>query len=204
MPVVPEPLREVFRRQVRARVLDETRSLVLDRGWESVRMADVAAAAGLSRPTLYAQFGDRRGLGEALVLRELEAFLDGVRAALDARPGDPEAALRDAVRLALEEGQRNPLLHAVLTSARAGHPGLLPLLTTDAAAVLGAVLEVVRSWAGRELPDLAPDADGAAADVLARLTVSHLVSPSGEPAAAVADRLARVGAVLLGQPVRAG
>lgn len=202
--MVPEPLREAFRRQVRARVLDETRSLVLDRGWESVRMVDVAAAAGLSRPTLYAQFGDRRGLGEALVLRELDAFLAGVRSALEAQPGDPEAALRDAVRLALEEGQRNQLLHAVLTSARAGHPGLLPLLTTDAAAVLGAVLEVVRSWAGGALPGVAPDAVGAAADVLARLTVSHLVSPSGEPAAVVADRLARVATVLLGRPIRAG
>ncbi len=185
-------------------MLDETRSLVLDRGWESVRMADVAAAAGLSRPTLYAQFGDRRGLGEALVLRELEAFLDGVRAALHGRPGDPEGALRDAVRLALDEGRRNPLLHAVLTSARAGHPGLLPLLTTDAAAVLGAVLEVLRSWAAHELPGVASDAVDAAADVLARLTVSHLVSPSAEPPEVVAARLARVAAVLLGPRVTAG
>lgn len=204
MPVVPEPLREAFRRQVRARVLDETRRLVLDRGWESVRMADVAAASGLSRPTLYAQFGDRRRLGEELVLRELEAFLDGVRGALDGRPGDPEGALRDAVRLALDEGRRNPLLHAVLTSARAGHPGLLPLLTTDAAAVLGAVLAVVRGWAAHELPGVAPDAVDAAADVLARLTVSHLVSPSAEPLETVAGRLARVAAVLLGQGVTAG
>jgi hypothetical protein len=49
-----------------------------------------------------------------------------------------------------------------------------------------------------------PDAVDASADVLARLTVSHLVSPSGEPADVVSERLARVATVLLGQPVRAG
>ena len=198
---MPEPLRDAFRRQVRARVLDETRRLVLDLGWESVRMADVASAAGLSRPTLYAQFGDRRGLGEALVLRELDAFLTGVRAALDGRSGDPEGALRDAVRLALDEGRRNPLLRTVLTSARAGHAGLLPMLTTDAAGVLAAVLAVVRDWAAREVPGATPDAVDAAGDVLARLTVSHLVSPSGEPVEVVAERLARVAAALLGPAV---
>lgn len=194
---VPEPLRSAFRRQVRARVLDEARGLVLDRGWDGVRMADVAAAAGLSRPTLYAQFGDRRGLGEALVLRELEVFLAGVRAALDAHAGHAEAALRAGVRFALEEGERNALLRAVLTSARAGHTGLLPLLTTDASVVLAAVLAVLREWAARELPAVPRDDVDAAADALARLTVSHLVSPSGRPAGEVAARLARVATTLL-------
>ncbi|MGQ5228634.1 helix-turn-helix domain-containing protein, partial [Streptomyces sp. yara] len=40
------------------------------RPWSAVRMVDVAAAAGVSRQTLYNEFGSKDGLARALVRRE--------------------------------------------------------------------------------------------------------------------------------------
>ncbi|WP_181768899.1 TetR/AcrR family transcriptional regulator, partial [Streptomyces albidus (ex Kaewkla and Franco 2022)] len=43
--------------------------------WTGVRMVDVAAAAGVSRQTLYNEFGTKEGLGAALVSRLVDGFL---------------------------------------------------------------------------------------------------------------------------------
>ncbi|MEK8172529.1 TetR/AcrR family transcriptional regulator [Streptomyces sp. M19] len=45
-------------------------------------MVDVAAAAGVSRQTLYNEFGSKEGLARALVRREADAYLSGVEEAL--------------------------------------------------------------------------------------------------------------------------
>ena len=42
------------------------------KSWADVTMADVATAAGVSRQTLYNEFGSRQKLAEALVVREIE------------------------------------------------------------------------------------------------------------------------------------
>ncbi|WP_418959038.1 TetR/AcrR family transcriptional regulator [Streptomyces tritici] len=53
--------------------------------WSAVRMVDVAAAAGVSRQTLYNEFGSKEGLARALVRREADAYLHGVERLLDDR-----------------------------------------------------------------------------------------------------------------------
>lgn len=47
-------------------------------------MAEAASAAGVSRQTLYNEFGTRDELGQALVIRESDRFLDAVEEAIDA------------------------------------------------------------------------------------------------------------------------
>uniref|UniRef100_UPI002263D786 TetR/AcrR family transcriptional regulator n=1 Tax=Streptomyces sp. PR69 TaxID=2984950 RepID=UPI002263D786 len=46
--------------------------------WSAVRMVDVASAAGVSRQTLYNEFGSKEGLARALVRKEADTFLHGV------------------------------------------------------------------------------------------------------------------------------
>ena len=65
-----EPVRVSFRRHVREQVLRVTRELTIEKGWDQVRMSDVAESVGVSRPTLYKEFGDKQGLGDALVVSE--------------------------------------------------------------------------------------------------------------------------------------
>lgn len=185
-----EPLRVAFRRQVHEQALEQAYALTVEQGWDKVRMGQVATATGVSRPTLYKEFGDKQGLGEALVRRETERFLVGVQAALDAAPDVP-AAVAAAVRYALDEAERSPLLHAVLTSTRGDDAGLLPLLTTRSAPLLDAAGGLVGGWLRARLPGHDERDVAEAADALARLVVSHLVQPAGSPEQ-TAERLARV------------
>ncbi|MFE6779140.1 TetR/AcrR family transcriptional regulator [Streptomyces sp. NPDC057702] len=87
------------------------------RPWGVVRMVDVAAAAGVSRQTLYNEFGNKDGLARALVRREAEAYLQGVERALapatDASgPADRLAAV---AAWTVRTARGNALVRAALT-----------------------------------------------------------------------------------------
>ena len=124
-----ESLRLEFRRQVRERVLTTAHQHTVERGWERVRVGEVAVDSGVSRPTLYREFGNKDGLGEALMNREAERFFAAIRDAL-AQHDDVPRAVAAATRLTLEQASDNPLLLAVLTGSRSGDAGLLPFLTS--------------------------------------------------------------------------
>ena len=189
--VTVESLRGEFRRQVRARAVDVARDLVLERGWDAVRMADVAAQAGVSRPTLYDEFGNKQGLAEALAVSEAERFLQGIEGVLAESPPDATAAITAAARYTFEQADRNPLLRAVLTASRAGEDSLLPLLTTRATPVLRLASETLTRWFAATFPASDPEDVLDVVDSVVRLTVSHLVLPeeSREVAAARLGRL---------------
>ena len=131
-------MRERFKEHMRLAVLEAAHDLTVDRGWDRVRMGQVADRAGVSRAALYKEFGDKAGLGEAVVLREASRFLEGIRGALEAHIGDAKRGIAAAVDYTLNEAGRSPLLKAVLISNRdldAGgqaSTGMLPLLTTSA------------------------------------------------------------------------
>jgi len=186
-----EPLRLAFRRQVREQALQAAQALVVDRGWAQVRMGEVAVQTGVSRPTLYKEFGDKQGLGEALILRETERFLTGMAAVLEQHPTDIASGILAAVEYVLAEADASPLLRGILTSARAGDDDLLPLLTTRSAPVLAAATQTLVSWFGEHFPDLDREDLADSADALARLAVSHLVLPTDDRAG-TARRLTRV------------
>lgn len=186
-----EPLRLTFRRQLREQALRAAHALVVDRGWAQVRMGEVAAQTGVSRPTLYKEFGDKQGLGEALILRETERFLTGIAEVLEQHPTDIAAGIQAAVEYVLAEADASPLLRGILTSARAGNDDLLPLLTTRSAPVLTAATQTLVDWFGAHFPELDPDDLADSADALARLAVSHLVLPA-EDRTRTARRLTRV------------
>lgn len=186
-----EPLRLAFRRQVREQALGAAHTLVVDRGWAQVRMGEVATRTGVSRPTLYKEFGDKQGLGEALIMRETERFLTGIAHALEQHPTDVAAGILAAVEYMLAEAEASPLLRGILTSARDGDNEALPLLTTRSAPVLTAATHTLVSWFSTHFPELDPEDLADSADALARLAVSHLVLPA-EDRSRTARRLTRV------------
>lgn len=191
-------LRTQFRQQVRERALAATHSLTVERGWAQVRVSEVAELIGVSRPTLYAEFGDKHGLGQALVLRETEQFLSGIAEVLRRYP-EPRRAVTEAVRFALKQADASPLLRAILTSARGVNQELLPLLTTDAAPVFRAASDTLVTWFTEHSPQFARADVETAVDVLVRLTVSHIVMPAEESPAETAARLADVALRLIAE-----
>lgn len=133
--------------------------------WPAASMADVAAAAGVSRQTLYNEFGSREGLASAVAVETSLRFRAGTVAAAS-REVEPVAALGAAMTWALTEARVDPIVLAALTDDASG---LLPYLTTRSAAILPPI--------AAELAQ-ALDAPGAAwaCEVALRLTVSHLLS----------------------------
>jgi AcrR family transcriptional regulator len=159
-------------------LLDAAAEAVVAGGWPRARMADVARSAGVSRQTLYYEFGSKDRLAEALALREAERYADGADAAREGQDGSPAEAVRAGVEYTLREAADNPLLKAVLTDDAGG---LLPYLTTRAEALHAAAADRCAAHLLERWPRLPADDVRVVADVVTRLTVSHLVLPGGRP-----------------------
>lgn len=182
---------------LRERLVDAAVALTLAGGWSSVTMARLAAEVGVSRQTVYNEIGTKNALAEAMVLSELGRFLAVVEAAFDAAPDDVVEALRGAVRGVLELAQDNPLLHAVVSATHGADTELLPLLTTHAGSLLGTARAVVAERIAPYALDLDDEESAVVVDLVVRTTLSHVMEPSGEPAA-TADGLAWMARRLLG------
>jgi len=183
---------------VRERVLSAAREIVIAGDWGRTRMVDVATRAGVSRQTLYNEFGTKDGLALALSAAQTEWFLDRIQAELDQHPDDPIAGIRAAVTFTLDAGADDPMLKATLSSAR-GASDLLPLLTTRAEPLLTSSRSVLTTYLTEHWPQLAHRDVTLVAESLIRLTVSHLVLPLG-PSETVADQLAELAARALHLP----
>ena len=159
-------------------LLDAAAEAVLSGGWHRARMADVAAAAGVSRQTLYYEFGSKDGLAEALAMREAQRFIEGSQAAYAEHDGTPAEAVGAGTEYTLREAAANPLLKAVLTDDAGG---LLPFLTTRSEAIVAAASDACAGYLSSHWPQLPADEVRLVADVVVRLTVSHLVLPGRRP-----------------------
>ncbi|MER5310984.1 helix-turn-helix domain-containing protein [Streptomyces sp. NPDC002773] len=100
----------------REALLDAALAALAHRPWSAVRMADLAAAARVSRQTLYNEFGSKEGLARALVRREADAYLHGVRRLL-AAPAPPERNLTAVAEWIVARAAARPVLRALLTGA---------------------------------------------------------------------------------------
>jgi AcrR family transcriptional regulator len=171
---VPYPA--AARSLLRDTVLGAVDELVRSRGWSATTMSDVAAAAGVSRQTLYNEFGSRAALVEAYVAREIDHLVeratDGVRANAD----DAHRALRTAFALFLELASDEPIVQIMVNNAEAGE--LHQLLPT-----LGQAL--ARGRVAQLIPEVWPQVGAADAELLAetlvRLAISHALLPSSDP-----------------------
>ena len=181
-------------RTTRDALLDAAYDEVASGGWAQIRMADVANAAGVSRQTLYNEFGTKDGLAQALTLREVQRFIDGTEAALEeAHVNGPVAAVAAAVAYTLRESAGNPLLKATVAD---DSNGLLPFLTTRAQPIIQAARESIRSYVVEHWPELpAADVDPVAETVV-RLTISYMVLPAGDPDTSADDVAARIAQVV--------
>jgi AcrR family transcriptional regulator len=171
--------RGAVRQLLRDRLLDAGRDQLTEHTWARVTMADIAAAAGVSRQTLYNAFGSRDEFAQALVIREGSRFLDAVEEAIDENAGDPLAALTAALERFLVIAREDPFVRLLLGDDGTG--GMLPLVTTQSRPVLDwasarLVQAIDAHWpgvAGAEVQDLA--------DTLVRLAISHVAAPRRSP-----------------------
>jgi AcrR family transcriptional regulator len=178
--------REAARELLRDSLFDAARRLLEDRPWAQITMAEVASAAGVSRQTLYAQFGSRDEFAQQFVIREGGCFLSEVEGAIHGHLDDPTQAIRAGLHTFLAGAAADPLVRLLLADDGTG--GMLPLITTRSGPVL--------AWAGARLTEAIragwsevqePDAR-LLADTLVRLALSYVTLPSDRsPAETAAD-----------------
>ncbi|MFB7499570.1 TetR/AcrR family transcriptional regulator [Streptomyces sp. NPDC056161] len=119
----------------RESLLDAAYRALAQRPWSAVRMVDVAAAAGVSRQTLYNEFGSKEGLARALVRREADGYLAGVERALSDGL-EPRDRLTATVEWTAAVARDNPIVRAMLTgcwSERLPTPTLSAVPSSSAA-----------------------------------------------------------------------
>jgi AcrR family transcriptional regulator len=189
-----------FRRELRASAMASALERLNAEGWNNVRMADIAADVGVSRPTLYAEFGKKEGLGEALVAHEAERFLLGAMAALRSNGQDPVAAVRMAAEFILGEAATSVIVNALLvpdTGGEAATSSLLNSLSTASSVVLPDMYEGLLGWFSEQCPNTDRARLVQAVDALIRLVVSYAFSPGPGSVSDAADSIAMVAASLL-------
>ena len=174
---------------LRTTVLDAVAEQLRSRPWADVRMADVAKDAGVSRQTLYNEFGSRGELAQAFVLREADRFVDAIKAAVDAHRADPVQALAAAFSVFLSAAAAAPLVRALLGGD--GSDELLPLVTTQGQPVLVRATERLGGFLLDGWPQLEPAEAALLAETVVRLAISHAALPSG-PADTAGPAIARL------------
>jgi AcrR family transcriptional regulator len=184
------PYPEAARELLRQTLFGAARDQLEQRPWSEITMSDIAAAAGVSRQTLYNEFGNRKEFGLAFVIHEGERFLDDVEAAVLEHVDDPRAAVTAALELFLRTAGEDPLIRILLRDDGSG--GMLPFVTTQGVPVvqwatlrLAAVIE--EGWPQAPKPDVS-----LLSEALVRLAISYITTPSESAentAASVAELL---------------
>lgn len=157
-------------------------------GYAGLRMGEVAGRTGVSRQTVYNEFGDKWGLLQAVAERETERFLVEINQALGMH-SDPIDGLRASVERALTLASENPLVKAALSAP--GSDQASQLLTTRGEPLLQVCHRSLDSHVRGHWPRISAADATTSVDLVLRVVLSHIVLPT-EPPAMVADRVARV------------
>ncbi|WP_372788966.1 TetR/AcrR family transcriptional regulator [Paraconexibacter sp.] len=187
-PPVPYPV--AAKALLRETTFAAVRELLVDRDWGAVKMAEIAAGAGVSRQTLYNEFGSREALAQAFILAEVELFVSAVRGAVTANADNPTAALSAAFQVFLEAAEHDPLVRAIV--AGDGTDGLLALVTTHGEPVLERATAQLCAVLQEYWPAASATDARLLADAVVRLAISYAAlpgGPSGVTAASVGELL---------------
>jgi len=169
------PYQEAARELLRQTVFDAARDQLGRQPWSEITMADIATGAGVSRQTLYNEFGNRNEFGFAFVIHEAERFMDGVEKSVREHFDEPRAAVLAALEYFLGAAGDDPLIKILLSDDGTG--GMLPFVTTQG-------LPIVQ-WAASRLTGVieegwpeAPEGDvKVLTESLVRLAISYVTTP---------------------------
>ncbi|WP_308124186.1 TetR family transcriptional regulator AlkX [Mycolicibacterium xanthum] len=125
---------EASRVLLRDSILDGMRELLLSRDWSAITLSDVARAGGISRQTIYNEFGSRQGLAQGYALRLADRLVDQIHNAINHNVGDVYAAFLQGFRDFFMESAADPLVISLLTGT--SKPDLLQIITTDSAPII--------------------------------------------------------------------
>ncbi|KAA1250360.1 TetR/AcrR family transcriptional regulator [Mycobacterium simiae] len=174
-PVKRASYAEASRLLLRDSVLDAMRDLLLTRDWSGITLSDVARQAGISRQTIYNEFGSRLGLAQGYAVRLADRMVDAVADSIAANVGDIHQAFVQGFGLFFTEAASDPLVVSLLTGV--AKLDLLQMITVDSAPIINRASArltqaLTDSWVHMGVEDA-----GVLARAIARLAMSYVSMP---------------------------
>jgi AcrR family transcriptional regulator len=177
-------------------VLDAALELFRQHGYEGTSMDAIAAAAGVTKPVVYACYPGKADLFEALLRREEERVLSEIQAALPAvaRDGDPEPLLVEGFTAFLRAVAASPDAYRVIFLGEGGaNAAIARRVQRGREMQIDAVAVLARTWfAGRDGAIDLDDASRLAAQLVVGVAESGARAMLSEPGRWTPEELGRV------------
>lgn len=144
------------------RLLDSATQLFLERGFDATSIDAVAEAARVSKPTVYAQYQDKRGLFEAVLKREIGRWLAPLATAAEVQCGSQtkssiEKQLTELGRqlIALSNGAGAKAITRILAAQATNFPELAEFAYREGwSRAVSSIVELFDRIIGHDYPDV--------------------------------------------------
>ncbi|WP_132992486.1 TetR family transcriptional regulator [Gordonia zhaorongruii] len=183
------------KRLLRNSLLDGLRELMVVKDWAQVTMSDVARCAGVSRQTVYNEFGSRNGLAQSYALRLVDEFTNEIDASVRSHSGDVRGALETGFAGFFASAAQDPMILSLLSGE--AKPDLLKLITTDAAPLIESASERLKVTLSESWVGLNDENAGRVARAIARMALSFIAMPPDPESDAAAELAAVMGPAVL-------
>ncbi len=180
---------EASRALLRDSILDGMRDLLLTRDWSAITLSDVARAAGISRQTIYNEFGSRQGLAQGYALRLADRLVDVIDDEINRNEGNIYSVFVQGFRAFFAESAADPLVISLLNGE--AKPDLLQLITTDSGPIINHCSQRLTASFAQSWVKASDEDAGVLARAIVRLALSYVSMPP-EADYNVADDLARL------------
>ncbi len=169
------PYAEASRVLLRDTILDGMRAELLAKDWSAITLTDVARAAGVSRQTIYNEFGSRQGLAQGYALRLADRLVDEIDGAITGNVGDVHGAFLAGFRAFFTASAADPLVISLLSGD--AKPDLLQIITTGSGPIIThcsarLTSAFMDSWVNASAEDA-----GVLARAIVRLAMSYVSMP---------------------------
>lgn len=182
--------RESVAEQRRGRILDAMRDLLETEAWSGISLADVARQSGLSRQTVYNEFGSRAGLTLGYAVRLAgDIVAEQVEAAIHRNVGDAHAAFVEGFESFFVAAAADPFVRSLLGEDQ--RPELLRFLGAEGAGLADAAAQRLGAAYQRGWVDGSEEEAMVLARAVVRMCLSYLALPP-EPGRDIAADLASV------------
>jgi AcrR family transcriptional regulator len=174
---------------LRNSILDAVDELVRRNGWVGTSMARVAGVAGVSRQTVYNEFGSRQAIAQAYINRRLDKLLDSISKELTS-----EKDLADSLYRVFElffELVDEPLIQTVIAGGTVDGNLIVMIraLNERATEQLSSIIKQIR-------PELSDYDALVYSDAIARLAAAHAAIPTLSHEEAI-NRMVRLSVTVL-------
>lgn len=149
------------RERIRERLIETGRELLLTYGPKKTTVADITEPVGIAKPTFYRFFDAKSDLYLVILERELEEYMENVRAEIEAVE-DPRERLERFFRCYAEFGEGNPFIQQTVIEGNYGDilrnvsPGRLEELQRKEMAEFLPILEAIRADSDGPVSEMDP------------------------------------------------